>query len=446
MRSRRLALIAAVVVLLVAGATAAWHAHTGSPWRAKQVVLITIDTLRADRLGVYGYQARPTSPNIDAWARSAVIFDHATAPAPWTVPSLGALHTGRYPAEVDSYTNFDGIHPDFTTLAELFHARGVTTASFNTHALLVRARGGFRQGFDTVYPERINPEVEGEHKMPFSDTEPHLMEWLEAHAHEPFFLWIHDMDPHLPPTVGNPYLEAPGWERYDAEVHWMDEAMGRVLEKLHALGLGPDLLVVFTADHGEAFGDEHGLVGHQDDMYDEVLHVPLMMRYPTMGPPRRIDAPVELIDVYATIVELAGLQVPEGTRSESLVPLLAGTRAQRVKPYAFHARYFFEDGRDWLAVRDKEWKLLARTPDLDPSSTRSGAPRWDLDRTETYYELYHITDDPGEQHDLFEQHPEQVARLRQVLAEWGDSVAQGPTRAELDDATREALRALGYEH
>jgi arylsulfatase A-like enzyme len=126
------------------------------------------------------------------------------------------------------------------------------------------------------------------------------------------------------------------------------------------------------------------------------------------------------------------------------VPLLAGLRAQRTKQYAFHARYFFEDGRHWLAVRDREWKLLARTPDRDHSKNPEGAPNWTLDDPATYYELYRIADDPGEQHDLFEEHPEQVERLKQRLAEWGDAVAQGPTRPELDDATREALRALGY--
>jgi arylsulfatase A-like enzyme len=445
MQPRRLFLIAAALLALTVGALAALRAHSAPPWRARQVVLITIDTLRFNRLGLYGYRERPTSPILDAWSAGTVVFDRATAPAPWTVPSLGALHTGRYPAEVGAYTNFDAIHPDFTTLAELFHARGFATASFNTHALLVRARGGFRQGFDTVYPSHVQPIVEGEHKMPFADTEPHLMAWLEAHAHEPFFVWIHDMDPHLPPTSGNPYLDAPGWTRYDAEVRWTDEAVGRILAKLRALGLGDDLLVVFTADHGEAFGDEHGLIGHQDVMYDEVLRIPLLVRYPAMGAPRRIAEPVELIDLYPTIVELAGLPLPAGTRGESLVPLLSGGRAERTTPYAYHARYFFEDGHHWLAVRDREWKLLARTPDLASGGAERAAPRWSLDDPATYFELYRIADDPDEAHDLFEQHPEQVARLRQLLARWGESVAQGPTRPELDAATHEALRALGYE-
>jgi len=435
----------ALVLALTAGAIATMRGpHRAAGWHPRQVVLITIDTLRADRLGLYGYRDQPTSPNLDAWSENAVIFDHATAPAPWTLPSLGGLHTGRYPAEVGAYTNGDGIHTDFTTLAELFHDHGYTTASFNTHALLVGARGGFRQGFDTVYPEHVTPLIKGEHKMPFSDTEPALMQWLDAHAHESFFLWIHDMDPHLPRTPGNPYLVASGWKRYDAEVRWMDEAIGRVLAKLQALGLGDELLVIFTADHGEAFGIEHGLVGHQDDMYDEVLRVPLLVRYPLMGPPRRIEEPVALIDVYSTIAELAGLPLPEGTRSESLVPLLNGTRTQRQSTYTFHARYFFEDGHHWLAVRDHDWKLLARTPDLDPEAKKRGAPRWDLASPKTTYELYQLADDPGEQHDVADAHPKEVERLAHQLDDWGDTVAQGPTRAELDDATRETLRNLGY--
>jgi arylsulfatase A-like enzyme len=420
------------------------RARTPQTWRARQVVLITIDTLRFDQLGVYGYTRRPTSPSIDAWSRDAVIFDHATAPAPWTLPSLGALLTGRYPAEVGTYTNSDGIDPDFTTLAELFQAHGFATASFNSHALLVGERGGFRQGFDLVYPEDVRVELEGEHKMAFARAEPSLMAWLETHKDEPFFVWVHDMDPHLPPTEGNPYLKTAGWVRYDAEVRWMDEAMGRLFAKLRELGLGSDLLVVFTADHGEAFGDEHGLLGHQDVMYDEVLRVPLIVRYPAMGPPRRIAAPVESFDVFSTIAELAGLPEPAGTRSESLVPLLENLRPQRSKPFAFAARYFFEDGRHWLSARDGEWKLLARTPDLGDNDRR-GAPRWSVDDARTYFELYRTADDPAEQHDLFETHPEQVERLSRLLGTWGGSLAHGPTRLELDDATREKLRALGYE-
>jgi arylsulfatase A-like enzyme len=271
------------------------------------------------------------------------------------------------------------------------------------------------------------------------------MEWLAAHRDQPFFAWIHDMSPHLPPTEGNPYLGSPRWSRYDAEVRFMDELVGRIFGALDDLGFGDQLLVVFTADHGEAFGDEHGLLGHQDVMYDEVLRVPLIVKYAGMGAPRRIAAPVELIDLFATIVELAGLPPQPGTESESLVPLISGARPTRTKPLAFHARYFFEDGTHWLAVRDREWKLLARTPELGNPDERK-APRWRLDEEDdTYFELYRIADDPAEQHDLYEQHPEQITRLSKLLAGWGTTQHQGPRRPEIDDATREQLRALGYD-
>lgn len=416
--------------------------HDLSRWRAKQVVLISIDTLRADRLGTYGYTVRPTSPNLDALAQQSVVFERAFTAAPWTVPALAALLTGRYPVEVGAYTNSDGVAADAVTLAELFRQQGIATAQFNTHALLVNDHGGFRQGFDTVEPEKLVPLAEGEHKTSFAASEPALMTWLDAHRDQPFFLWIHDMSPHLPPTAGNPWLTTEGWSRYDAEVRHSDDIVGRLLRKLAELGIGENLLIVVTADHGEAFGDEHGLTGHQDVMYDEVLRVPLIIGSPAMLP-RRVAAPVELVDVFPTIAALAGLPLPPGLRGESLVPLLDGSRQERTRSFALHARYFFEDDLNshWLAVRDNAWKLMARTPDHG----RDGPPGWNLDDPETYFELYRYGDDPGEQTDLFESHPDEVARLRKTFDEWTASLSAKPPRVEADEATREHLRALGYE-
>ncbi|MBX3028348.1 sulfatase [bacterium] len=411
-------------------------------WRARQVVLISIDTLRADRLGAYGFTTMPTSPNIDALAQQSVVFDRAYAAAPWTIPSLAAVQTGRYPVEVGAYTNSDALTDDAVTLAELFRARGFATAMFNTHAALGSERGGFRQGFETVVPQQVVPLVAGEHKASFAADEPALMQWLDAHARDPFFVWIHDMSPHLPPTAGNPWLTTPGWDRYDAEVRHSDDLVGRVLRKLAELRLGDELLVVVTADHGEAFGDEHGLIGHQDVMYDEVLRVPLIIGAPVFEP-RRVSALVELVDLYPTIAAFADLPVPPEVRGESLRPLLLGHAAARADPYAFHMRFFFEndDSTHWLAVRDAEWKLLFKTPDHG----RDGPPGWHLDDPKTYFELYRTTDDPGEQHDLYESHPEEVARLRRVFEDWTAALSARPARVEPDEATREHLRALGYE-
>ncbi len=410
-------------------------------WRAQQVVLISVDTLRADRLGTYGYTTRPTSPNLDALAHQSVVFERAFAAAPWTVPSLAALLTGRYPVEVGAYTNADAIAADAVTLAELFQERGVPTATFNTHALLVAARGGFRQGFDTVVPDHLVPLQAGEHKASFAASEPALMEWLTAHAAGPFFVWIHDMSPHLPPTADNPHLREPNWTRYDAEVRHADDLVGRVLRKLAELGIGERLLVIVTANHGEAFGDEHGLTGHQDVMYDEVLRVPLLIGAPPFTP-RRIAAPVELIDVLPTVAALADLPLPPDVRGENLRPILDGSRDARVREQAFHMRFFFEDddNRHWLAVRDGDWKLLAKVRDQG----HDGPPAWALDDRKTYFELYDVSDDPAELDDRFEEEPAQVERMTRLLDQWTASLATKPARPEIDDATREHLRALGY--
>ena len=433
------------VVLLVA-VSLSLHSLLSRPdaatWRARQVVLISIDTLRADRLGTYGYKAQPTSPNIDMLAQQAVVFENAFSAAPWTIPSLATVMTGRYPAETGAYTNGDGITADAVTLAELFQQHGIATATFNTHAVLVSEHGGFRQGFDTVVPQHLVPIQEGEHKASFAESEPALMSWLDAHAKEPFFVWVHDMSPHLPKTAGNKWLTEPGWGRYDAEVRNSDDLLGRILHKLADLRIGDDLLIIVTADHGEAFGDEHGLTGHQDVMYDEVLRVPLLIGAPVFEA-RRVAAPVELVDLYPTIAALAGLPVPPAVRGESLVPLLTGARAERARPNAFHMRFFFDtpDTWHWLAVRDGEWKLLAKTPDHG----HDGPPGWDLADPKTYFELYRTRDDPGEQKDEFEAHPEQVERLRRVFDEWTAGLTDKPARVEADEATREHLRALGYE-
>jgi arylsulfatase A-like enzyme len=454
MSRKNLLLTAGSLAALVAAAVAVVLLLPASPWRADKVILITIDTLRADRLGCYGYTTRPTSPNLDAWAKEAVLFENAFSQAPWTVPSLGSIMTDRYPIEVGVYTNRCGISPDLETLPELFRQNGFRTASFNTHVLLTNHSGGFRRGFDEVHPDRVKPARPNQHKIPWTDTEPALMRWLDRHGSDRFFIWIHDMDPHAPPTVGNPYLEDRKWGGYDGEVKWVDEAIGRIRAKLTDLGIWNRALIVFTADHGEAFG-EHKLAGHQNVMYDEVLHVPLIIQYPAMGGARRIREPVASLDIFPTIVELAGLPPPPITRGESLVPLIEGRRARRKASFIFHSRYHFEDGHDELAVRNRDWKLLLRTPDLDPERPQNRAlaerrrPEWRPNAPHSRVELFEWSSDPAEKANLTAKHPEILAQLRHALGAWDEELSRAdgqPRRQapELDENSLEALRALGY--
>jgi choline-sulfatase len=422
--------------------------------KVSQIVLVTIDTLRADRLGAYGYTRKPTSPSLDSWAKDAALFERAFAQAPWTVPSLGSLMTGFYPIEAGVYTNRAHLDPDFTTLAQLFSQQGFRTASFNTHYLLLNGYGGFRRGFADVHPSLGEPEDDRIHKIPFARVEPELMRWLDRHANEKFFVWIHDMTPHEPESEDNPYLQDPDWDAggdwrpYDPEVRWMDDMFGRLLSKLQALGIAERALIVFTADHGEAFL-EHGLPGHQNVIYDEVLRVPLILSYPGMPRAGRIAEPVELIDLFRTICELAGLDAPAAARGESLVPIVEGKREARRRPFSFHSRYHFEHGQHHLAVRDREWKLIVKTP--ESSQRPQDRPEWGLFAPGTAFELYNFARDPGEEDNLIDEYADVALRLAQSLWAWkqrGDAqLLVGPKRAPavLDQGTREALRALGYE-
>ena len=415
----------------------------------RKVVLVTIDTLRADRLSSYGYH-RPTTPHIDAWARGSTLFERATVPAPWTAPSMASLISGRYPAETGVFTNRSALKSGLNSLGELFTEAGVKTAWFNTNPVLMLQRPGFRTGFQDVAPSGKLPA-----KMPYSKLEPSVFEWLDENSNEDFFLWIHNMDPHSPPTEGNPYHQQKEWKAYDGEVRLVDDSMQRLLKKLESLGLSDEVLLVFTADHGEAFS-EHQLPGHQNVIYDEVLHVPLIVRYPGMGNGGRISEPVELVDVYQTIVDLAQLPSVPGVRGESLVPLIEGRAKARTNEFSYHSRYYMGHiEQHHLAIRDRRYKLIVKVP-YDAKGAKPGAllrqkPDWSLDKPGTTLELYRYEDDPREKFNLIFSgaEPGVVDKLKNEILRWrdsvlGSSVGENQDRV-IDEKTRETLRKLGYE-
>lgn len=447
MSSRRVAalLVVSVGLAVAIGVGLRWRSieQETPPWRPRHVVLFTVDTWRADRLGVYGYRDAETTPRLDAWASGAIVFDRAFSQAPWTVPSLASFFTGRYPTELGVFTNETGISAQWQTLAEIFQEAGYATAAFNSHAVLLQEEMGFRRGFDQVFPEKPVVVLDGEHKIPFAAAEPDFMRWIDEHAGERFFVWLHDMDPHQPSTPDNVYLEDSDWHPYDAELRWVDDTFARVVAHLQARGIWDDVLFVLTADHGEAFA-EHGIRGHQNVMYDEVLRVPLMMYFSTMKGPMRVREPVDLLDVRSTILDIAGLEDPSGTTGESLRPILEGEAVRRDREISVHSRHYFEDGHHEYAVRDRLWKLLVRTP---PSDDRLGVgwPSWLVNSEEASFELYNLSIDPDERHDLADQYPDVVARLRLALEDWKESMDQPADEAPmLSEQHLETLRNLGY--
>ncbi len=418
------------------------------PAPVRKIVLISIDTLRADRLGCYGY-GRPTSPRLDAFAQEAMLFERATVPAPWTAPSMAAMITGRYPYETGVYTNQNSLNAGFGSLAETLKEAGFSTAWFNTNPVLMLGATHFKSGFDRVEPPQRMPT-----KLPYSKVEASVHSWLEDNAAKDFFLWIHDMDPHSPPTEGNPYHKDKTWHVYDGEVRLVDDSMGRLFDKLKSLGIWDEVLVIFTSDHGEAFS-EHMLPGHQNVIYDEVLHIPLIVRYPGMKRTGRSSELVEITDLYRTIADLAQVDVPSSVRGESLVPILEGRTDKRKQGYAFHSRYYVKPlGLHYLAVRNREYKLIARVPIEGESGRRMvhHAPTWSLDQPGSTFELYRYTEDPGELKNLifFGADPGVADGLKSELLNWRDLItgrqpATEPVTVELDEKTRDTLRRLGYD-
>jgi arylsulfatase A-like enzyme len=311
----------------------------GAPPRAADgapsVLLISIDTLRADHLGFYGYE-RPTSPELDRLAAGAAVFEAAEASAPWTLPALASLLTSEHGSTHGCWDYGSVLDDSFTTLPELLLAAGYDTACIASH-LFVTTRHGLQQGIVHTDDSYAYPEVEPEESITsqaIADRAIRFLGWkAKAPERAPWFLWLHFFDPHAA------YMEHPGIseqfvtsgqrsgeqvsrDRYDGEIRYTDQHVGRVLAALEVNGQAARTLVVLVADHGEEFWD-HGAHGHGHSLHREVLRVPLVLRAPGLAP-RRIPDVVRQIDVLPTVLELCGVPVPSGIAGRSLVPLLRG--------------------------------------------------------------------------------------------------------------------------
>jgi arylsulfatase A-like enzyme len=328
-----------------------------SPAAPRSVILIVIDTLRADHLGLYGYQ-RATSPELDALASRGAVFDHAFATSPWTLPSFGSLFTGRLPAEhragwrtggPDEGRSFLPLRDGVPTLAETLAARGLDTGAIMNNAFL-HPDFGVARGFDTY--DHIGGNRRKIRRA--DEVVDRTLEWLRAEGRGDFFLVVHFFDPHLnydapAPFRGRWSIDMPEEERnelmdlrplrqrirrggevdwdfligaYDEEIAFVDEQIARLWRGLDESGALAQSLVVLTADHGEELRD-HGGFEHGHTLFNELIRVPLVVWGPGVEP-GRYAAPVSLIDVYPTVLEGLGLPAQEGLPGRSLMPLLAG--------------------------------------------------------------------------------------------------------------------------
>ncbi len=432
------------------GEAAAARRPPRPPWPARpNVVVYLVDTLRADRLGCYG-GAKPLSPNVDAFARRATLFARTVAQSTWTRPAVTSLLTGLSPLAHGVETLDDRLPQAATTLPEILHAAGYRTAAFSTNPQ-VSAGTGLAQGFDDF---ELFPEDPGS-----AAVNRRVLAWLDRpRGGAPFFLYVHTIDPHAPyepdpemrrrfapgvPESAGSRAEvvkayaARGPERaarvaqlstlYDAEVAGNDRSFGELLAALESRGLYDGALVVFVADHGEEF-DEHGELGHGNDLYQPTLRVPLVVKWPGQARGERVAALAQQIDLLPTVLAAAGLPRPPGLAGADLFALRA---APRPRAALSHLDY---DGRVGVSLVDGSWKLIL------PLTPKLGAGP----------ELYRLDSDPGERVDLAERDDVRAGWLRARLegelrsAAAARAAVAGGRQAPVDEETRRALRALGY--
>lgn len=449
--SRRATLIGIVCALVVVAAWVLAPRHgTQAKTTPRNLILISIDTLRADHLGVYGYE-RDTSPALDAFARRSVLFERAISQGESTLPGHGAMLTSRYYGSYGSTKIPVGPPPEVDTLAEILKGHGFATWGFVDGGFLRRAFG-FDQGFEHYEDQRIKI------KANLAKVEP----WLDAHAAKTdrFFLFVHCYDVHTPYNAPDPYgstfvdrkyrgtfrpnaanfdaverrEEEFGPEdlryaiaRYDGGIRHVDHWIGSFLERLEQRGLLGTSLVVITSDHGEEFL-EHGGFQHKKIFHYPNLHVPLIVHAPGRAP-RTVEEPVELIDLVPTVLDLLGLPQHPGTMGRSLAPVVDGGPTDALVGHLAFAESSLP-GNGWRSVVSRQHQLLY---DVSTDERR----------------LFDLGADPTEQHDVAGEQPEVVTRMMGVLKERlaenarrnpGAAAAQRP----IDDETRRQLRALGY--
>lgn len=460
--SRRNLIVLGVLVVLAAGA---WY-HSLRTIRAMRpdynVLVVLADTVRSDRLGCYG-SALGLTPEIDRFAEGAVRFERAFAHAPWTLPSVASLFTSRCPAGHGAgghIGTFSVLPQDAVTVAEVFRDAGAETHAI-TNVLFLSSTFGMEQGFATVDLEASDSNLEVRRAGPTTDA---ALRWLDEHGEKPFFLFVHYFDPHLVYDPPQPFRERfadpqdrsssgplfgtrqemiafregrivlePSLVRrleklYNGEVAYVDSEVGRLLEGVSARGLDENTIVVITSDHGEEFLD-HGGFEHGHALYDELLHVPLILRVPSLleaaaPPARSVPITVRQIDLAPTLCELAGLPEVPAFEGESLVPLLRG-EAGKDRPVLSQGNMWGPSGEAW---RNAGAKLIRQ-------AAFGGV------------ELYDIQADPGERNDLAAQAVELRERLSAELDLVMESFAAGAMGGEapaLDAEQLERLQSLGY--
>jgi arylsulfatase A-like enzyme/Flp pilus assembly protein TadD len=425
-------------VLILAVCASAASATSANP--APNVVVITIDTLRPDHLGCYGYTAIHT-PNIDRLAEDGVRFERAYTSVPVTLPSHAIIFTGTYPIHSGMHDfSANKLNPAEPTLASVLKEHGYVTGAVVASAVL-DSRFGLNRGFDFYYDHfdfnRLEESNIDEMERPGNVVADITLDWLSKNYQKKFFLWMHLYDPHYPYRPPAPYSEEYKDRPYDGEIAFTDAQVGRLLRFLKEKGLYRNTLIVLAGDHGESLG-EHGEKTHGFFIYNATLHVPLIVHVPASrgpmsrsgGPEKVMESvadPVNLADLMPTVLEIVKLDAPSGVQGRSLVPLLAAKgKIDSASLYSetFLPRLHF----NWSELRGVE--------------------------TDNYHfidapkpELYDLAKDPAETQNLYADKKAVSEEMRSRLAILIQKYGAGQELSQktgLDPALMERLKSLGY--
>ncbi len=439
-------------------AAAALAGCGAGPKRPTSVILIVLDTVRADHLGAYGY-TRPTSPALDRWAARGALLERGWASSPWTLPSFGSIFTGRLPVDhaagyrlTRKFWNpkIASLAASVPTLPEILSDHGYATAAIVNNPFL-EERFGIARGFETY--DYVN--TNNQHLRRADVVVNRALQWLEQRDPRRFLLVLHLFDPHMqydPPEqtrgrftrrfqsslalpIANGGALRLGFVRpdardrrfiaaaYDEEILFVDIHVGRFLDQLEQRGLLDDALVLLTADHGEELWD-HGGFEHGHSVYQEVLHVPFLFWGPGVRP-GRIPTPVSHVDILPTVLDALGIPGPGDLAGASLWPLLSERRELPERTLVAEGTLY---GDEHKALMRWPWKLTVTDGEAAPA-------------------LFDLARDPDEQTDLAAEKP---AVLRELLGDLEERYRLPPPdrddapAAELDEAAQERLQSLGY--
>ena len=440
------------VILLCVILAAAFDDTIGSP-RAN-VLLIVIDTLRADHLGCYGYE-RATSPNIDGFSKTGVLFQNAYCQMPTTGPSHASIFTSRYPKSHGVLKNGWVLHDTYSTLAEILKKNGYVTGAV-VSSFVLSAKFGYSRGFDS-YDEEF-PRGQGSlgggnwegHSMPGAFDQradvatQKAVRWIRQHKKETFFLWVHYFDPHDPYEPPEPYLEEFVEENmspsekliasYDGEIRFVDDELGKLLDTMRKEGLDSNTLTIIMSDHGEGLG-QHGWMKHGFFLYDEQAKIPLTMSFPGVIPKGvNLNSVVQTIDILPTTLDLLGLRHHENFSGRSLVDMIR-------KPEDSYGHTAYLERRRYIDGKRGDFRVEG-----DKFAVRRDDMKYIWAPQEETEELYDLTKDRGELSNIIDQHPEIAAEMRKLILEWKEERDADieEFKQTLDPVSRAKLRALGY--